>query len=210
MADKVRATIMTVIEASNEPVHRTRLVKLIYLADNLYYEHFGETITGLSYMWDDFGPNTISNAVAKEADNLVQDGYACMKMGTSMYGGESYLYNVGPKKIEIPDEVLNHLERQILLDTVNRFKGKPLGQVVTASKKTKPFREASQYEVLNMSQSSDYQSLLNSITSDNRIMSEIKEAITSGEEAEGMELQEVKQKYGISMQTSQTSVEVPR
>lgn len=202
MVDKVRATIMTVIEASNEPVHRTRLVKLVYLADNLYYEHFGETITGLRYMWDDFGPNAVSNAVVKEADNLVQDDYACMKVGTSMYGGESYLYSMGPKKIEIPDEVLNHLKRQILLDTVNRFKGKSLGQVVAASKKTKPFREVSQSGVLNMSQSSDYQSLMNSITSDTKIMSEIKVAIAAGEEAEGMQLQEVKQKYGLSMQAS--------
>jgi len=202
VVDKVRAAIMTVIEASNEPVHRTRLVKLIYLADNLYYEHFGETITGLRYMWDDFGPNAVSNAVVKEVDNLVQDDYACMKVGTSMYGGESYLYSMGPKKIEIPDEVLCHLKRQILLDTVNRFQGKSLGQVIAASKKTKPFREVSQYEVLDMSQSSDYQSLMNSITSDNKIMSEIKVAIAAGEEAEGMQLQEVKQKYGLSMQAS--------
>ena len=202
MVDKVRAAIMTVIEASNEPVHRTRLVKLIYWADNLYYEHFGETITGLRYMWDDFGPNAVSNAVVKEADKLVQDDYACMKVGTSIYGSENYLYSMGQKKIEITDEVLNHFERQILIDTVNHFKGKSLGQVVAASKKTKPFQEVSQYEVLSMSQSSDYQSLLNSITSDNRIMSEIKEAIEAGEEAEGMELQEVKQKYGLSVQAS--------
>ncbi|MFC1939978.1 Panacea domain-containing protein [Chloroflexota bacterium] len=202
MIDKVRAAIMAVIETSDVPVHRTRLVKLIYLADNLYYEHFGETITGLRYMWDNFGPNAISDAIVIEAGNLVQDEYTCMKTGTSMYGSESYLYSMGPKKMEIPDEVLSPFERHILLDTVNRFKGKPLGQVVAASKKTKPFREVGQYEVLDMSQSSDYQSLLNSITSDNKIMSEIKEAVAAGEEAEGMLLQEVKQKYGLSMQTS--------
>ncbi len=202
MIDKVRAAIMTVLETSNESVHRTRLIKLVYLADNLYYEHFGETITGLRYMWDEFGPNAVSNAVVEEADNLVRDDYTSMKVGVSIYGGKNYLYSMGPRKIEISDEVLNQLERQFLLDTVNRFKGKPLGQVVAASKKTKPFREGSQYEVLNMSQSSDYQSLLNSITSDNKIMSEIKEAIATGKEAEGMELQEVKQKYGLSMQAS--------
>ena len=202
MIDKVRAAIMTVLEVSNEPVHRTRLIKLVYLADNLYNEHFGETLTGLRYMWDSYGPNAVSNAVVVEVENLVQDDYACMKVGTSMYGGENYLYSVGPKKMEISDDVLNQIERQILFDTVNRFKGKPLGQVVEASKKTKPFREASQYEILNMSQSSSYKSVLDSITGDSTIMSEIKGAIETGEEAEGVHLQEVKQKYGLSVQTS--------
>ena len=202
VVEKARAAIMTVLEASSEPVHRTRLVKLIYLADNIYYEHSGKTITGLSYMWDDFGPNAVSNAIVKEADNLVQDDYACMEVGTSMYGSESYIYSMGIKKSEIPDGVLDSLERQIILDTVNRFKSKNLGQVVAASKQSEPFKKASQYEVLEMSQSSHYKSLLDRITSDNKLMSEIKEVIAAGEKAEGMELQEVKQKYGLSMQAS--------
>jgi len=177
-------------------------VKLIYLADNLYYEHFGETITGLGYMWDDFGPNSLSGAIVKEADKLVQDDYACMKMGTSIYGSDNYLYSMGPTTFELTDEALEPLESRVLIDTVNRFKGKSLGQVVTASKRTQPFKEVSQYEVLQMNQLPDYKSLLDSITSDNKLMSEIKEAVVAGEEAEGMQLQEVKQKYGLSMQAS--------
>jgi len=52
MESKVRAAILTVLGEMGTPVHRTKLVKLIYLAENLFYEHFGETITGFGYMRD--------------------------------------------------------------------------------------------------------------------------------------------------------------
>lgn len=194
---KTMAVISLVLEEMGVPVHRTKLVKLVYLTDALFYEHFGKTITGLGYMWDDFGPNAISNAIVKEADKLVQEDYACMKVGMSIYGSENYMYSSGPKKFEVPDELLDQLERQVIQDIVERYRNYNINQIVAASKRTEPFKTAHQYEVLKMNQSSEYQELVESIKSDTKLMAEIQEGTKPGAESEGMRLIEVKQKYGL-------------
>ena len=194
---KTMAVISLVLEEMGEPVHRTKLVKLVYLADTLFYEHFGETITGLGYMWDDFGPNAISNAIVKEADKLVQEDYACMKIGMSIYGSENYMYSSGLKKLGIPDKLLNQLEKRVIKDIVERYRNYSITQIVAASKRTEPFKIAHQYEVLEMKQSSEYQELVKIIKSDAKLMAEIHEGIRPEAESEGMRLTEVKQKYGL-------------
>ena len=194
---KSMAVIWMILKELGEPVHRTRLVKLTYLADNLFYEHFGKTITGLCYMWDDYGPNAISNAIVKEAEKLVDQDYACMNVGTSIYGSESYIYKFGPKEMKIDDELLSQLERHVISDVVERYRGYNISQIIAASKKTEPFKKAHQYEVLKMNQSSEYLRIKEAIENNTELMAEIQEAIRAGAESEGMPLQEVKQKYGL-------------
>lgn len=194
---KSMAVIWMILKELGEPVHRTKLVKLTYLADNLFYEHFGKTITGLYYMWDDYGPNAISNAIVKEAEKLVNQDYACMNVGTSIYGSESYIYKVGPKEMKIDDELLSQLERYVISDVVKRYRGYNISQIIAASKKTEPFKKAHQYEVLKMNQSSEYLRIKEAIENNTELMAEIQEAIRAGAESEGMPLQEVKQKYGL-------------
>lgn len=194
---KVMAVIHMVLEEMGTPVNRTKLVKLVYLADTIFYEHFGKTITGLDYMWDDFGPNAISNAIVKEADKLVQQDYARMKVGVSIYGSENYRYSSGPNKLEVGEDLLNELEIQVIRDVVERYRDYGIQQIVTASKRTEPFKAARQYTVLTMNQSPDYGHLVEAIKSDAKLMEEIKEAVKPGAESEGMRLQEVKQKYGL-------------
>lgn len=197
MANKTRATILTILQEARLAIHRTRLVKLVYLADNLFYEHFGRTITGLQYMWDDFGPNAISNAVVREADRLVRDDYVCMKVGTSIYGSENYMYSLGAKKTDIPEKLLEPLERQVLRDTVRSHRRHSLSQVVAASKRTKPFKDVAQYGVLEMEQSSEYAELVKAVQQNSEFMAGVAEGTKADAEAEGLPLQEVKRKYGI-------------
>ncbi len=194
---KTMAVIYSVLDEISTPVHRTKLVKLIYLTDNLFYEHFGKTITGLDYMWDDFGPNAISNAIVKEADKLVHEDYACMKVGRSIYGSENYMYSVGSKKFDIPDKLLSQFERQVVKDVVERYRNYSINQIVAASKRTEPFKAVRQYEVLSMNQSPEYKELVESIKSDAKLMAVIEEGTRPEAESEGMRLSEVKQKYGL-------------
>jgi uncharacterized phage-associated protein len=194
---KTMAVIRMTLDEMGTPVHRTKLVKLIYLADTIFYEHFGKTITGLGYMWDDHGPNAISNAIVKEAEKLVEEEYACMKVGRSIYGSENYRYSPGSKKLEAVEELLNQLEKQVIRDVVEHYRDYSITQIVAASKRTQPFKTARQYEVLKMKQSPEYQHLARAIKSDTQLMEEIKEAVRPGAESEGMRLQEVKQKYGL-------------
>lgn len=197
MESKMMAAILTVLEEMGTPVHRTKLVKLIYLAENIFYEHFGRTITGLVYMWDDHGPNAISNAIVKEAEKLVQQDFACMKTGTSIYGTENYMYSFGPKKTNMAEHLLEPIERQVLLDTVKRYRNYTITQIIAASKRTNPFKKAHQYEVLQMDKSSEYISLVETLKKDAQFMAAIAEGTKAGAEAEGLRLEEVRQKYGL-------------
>lgn len=197
MKSKVQAAILTVLGEMGTPVHRTKLVKLIYLAENLFYEHFGETITGLGYMWDEYGPNAISNAIVVEANKLVEEDFVCMKTGTSMYGTENYRYSLGPKKADIAESLLEPIERQVLLDTVKRYRNYGVTQIVAASKRTTPFKKTHQYRVLQMDQSSEYASLVETLKKDAQFMAALAEGTKANAEAEGIRLDEFKQKYGL-------------
>jgi len=197
MESKLKAAILTVLEEMGIPVHRTKLVKLIYLAEDIFYEHFGRTITGLGYMWDDHGPNAISNAIVKEAQKLVQQDFACMKTGTSMYGTENYLYSLGPKKSDMAEHLLEPIERQVLLDTVKRYRNYSVTQIVAASKRTTPFKKAHQYEVLQMGQSSEYVNLVETLKKDAQFMTALAEGTKANAEAEGISLGDFKQEYGL-------------
>lgn len=197
MADKVKAVILTVLNEMGASVQRTLLVKLVYLADNTHFEHFGSTITGLDYMWDSYGPNAISNAIVIEADEVVQEDLACMKVGTSIYGSDNYLYTVGLKESDLPDRLLSPIEKQVILDTIKRYRGRTLQQVVGASKRTKPFIQANQYEVLEMRQSSDYLNMVKTLESNPDFMAAIKEGTKADAEVGSLRLEEVRQKYGL-------------
>jgi uncharacterized phage-associated protein len=197
MESKLKAAILTVLEEMGTPVHRTKLVKLIYLAENIFYEHFGRTITGLGYMWDDHGPNAMSNAIVKEAQKLVEQDFARMKIGTSMYGTENYLYSLGLKKTDMAKHLLDSIERQVLLDTVKRYRNYSITQIVAASKKTVPFKKAHQYQVLEMAQSSEYVSLVEALKKDAQFMAALAEGTKANAETEGVKLDEFRQKYGL-------------
>jgi uncharacterized phage-associated protein len=195
--NKIEAAILTALEEMGTPVHRTKLVKLIYLADNLFYEHFGNTITGLAYAWDEYGPNAISNATVKEANNLVEADFVCMKTGTSIYGSDNYLYSLGPNKTNSAERLLSPIERQVLYDTVKRYRDYSLQEIVAASKRTYPFKKARKYGVLEMVQSSAYVELVEALKDDIGFMSAIAEGTAADAEATGMHLAEVKRKYGL-------------
>jgi uncharacterized phage-associated protein len=197
MESKVQAAILTVLREMGTPVHRTKLVKLIYLAENLFYEHFGETITGLGYMWDEYGPNAISNAIVVEANKLVEEDFVCMKIGTSIYGTDNFLYSLGPRKAEPVKHSLSPIERQALLDTVKRYRDYSISQIVAVSKKTNPFKHARQYQVLQLNRSSEYLSLVETLKNNAEFMAVIAEETKADAEAEGMRLEEVKQRYGL-------------
>jgi hypothetical protein len=197
VTSKMMAAIMIVLEELGTPVHRTKLVKLIYLAENLFYEHEGSTITGLGYMWDNYGPNAISNAIVKEADKLVGEDFACVKTGNSMYGGENYLYSLGPKKTDKHKSLLSPFEIQVLRDTVRRYRDHSVQAIVSASKKTTPFKNTRQYDILEMKISPAYTRLIEILKGDAEFLSTIAGGVKVGAEAEGVTLEEVKLKYAL-------------
>lgn len=176
LMEKVHAMIVSVLQALGAPVHRTKLVKLVYLVDELYYEHFGQTMTGLGYMWDDFGPNAIGNAIVKEADRLALKGIVHMDPRLNYYGETSYLYSLERGKAGLAEK-LSKAERYVIRDVVAHYVKYSIRDIVRVSKQTEPFKNAKQYSVLEMKKSAEYEKLLQDVKSDPDFMRGIEEAV---------------------------------
>ena len=175
LMEKVDATIVSVLQALGAPVHRTKLVKLIYLIDQLFYEHFGQTMTGLGYMWDDFGPNAIGNAIVKEADRLANKGIVHMDPRPNYYGETSYLYSLERGKAGLAEK-LPEAERYVVRDVVAHYAKYGVRDIVRVSKQTEPFKNAEQYSVLKMKRSAEYENLMQDVKSDPDFIKGIEEA----------------------------------
>ena len=174
--ERVDAMIVTVLQALGSPVHRTKLVKLIYLIDELFYQHFGRTMSGLAYMWDDFGPNTIGNAVVKEADRLALKGIVHMDPRLNYYGETSYLYSLERGRTGLAAK-LSEADRYVVRDVVAHYGKYGVRDIVRISKQTEPFKNARQYSVLKMKKSAEYEKLMQDVKSDPDFIKGIEEAI---------------------------------
>lgn len=175
LMERVEAVIVAVLQASGTPVHRTKLVKLVYLIDELFYEHFGQTMTGLSYVWDDFGPNAIGNAVVKEADRLVLRDIVHIDPRPNYYGETSYLYSLERGRAELVEK-LSEADRYVIRDVVGHYVKYGVRDIVRVSKQTEPFKTAEQYGVLKMKKSAEYEKLIEDVKNTPDFMKGIEEA----------------------------------
>ena len=172
---KTRAAIVCVLSAlGRKKVHRTKLVKLVYLADNKFFESAGRTLTGNTYMWDHYGPNAVGNAIVGEANELVDRGVLRMSTGASVYGGGAYRYWVdNPEDAwRFASDGLDAGELQVVMEIVREFGGLNVGSVVRESKMTRPFANAEQYSIIEMEQSPRARELREALASDSGFMEE--------------------------------------
>ena len=171
---KTRAAILGILALMGRKTQRTKLVKLIYLADNTFFESLSRTLTGNIYMWDHYGPNAVGNAIVGEADAMVNSGELRMSVHTSAYGGDTYEYWV-----DSPDEVWRRVqgdldagESQILMDVVREYGRLNVNSIVKRSKETYPFVGAKQYGLLKMQQSRRAQEVQRMLASNGEFMEE--------------------------------------
>ena len=73
MSDE-KNVVLNVLGNVGGRVPATKLVKLVYLTDYIHFQHFGETITGLTYQWDHYGPNAIGHAIVTSAEKFGDRG----------------------------------------------------------------------------------------------------------------------------------------
>lgn len=152
---KLQAVILSLAQEIGRPVHKTKLVKLVYLLDNLFCEHVGRTLTGLEYMWDNYGPNAMSNAIVKEADGLVNRALLHAQDSVSMYGTASRTYETYPLTPPEKELPLDFTEREFVGKIVKQYGHLAVSAIVAESKRTAPFKSATQYQRLEMKQRED-------------------------------------------------------
>ena len=192
---KIDAVIIEVLKKEGRPTHRTRLVKLVYLIDHIYHRHFGQTLTGLSYMWDYFGPNAVSNAIVDRGDRLCTQKLLHLTRTPNQYGDFSYLYSLETPDVASPVE-LEPAALLIIDDVVRKYRNSTLEQLVRASKRTEPFRRARPFEVLKMEKSSTYEDLEKDIEADPQFSADIRESIEHPSDGTTFTIHELEALYG--------------
>jgi hypothetical protein len=176
---KIHAVIVAILRAHERPVHRTKLVKLIYLVDELCYRLLGHTLTGLEYEWSHHGPNAVGNAIIGEADKLAARHIVHISPGQSAYGGESFLYELENNSLEPDEEQLTAIESYLIDDVVLHYLKTGVTEITKISKQTEPFQEATQYQVLKMKESPEYAQLLRILKDRPKISAELNKAVST-------------------------------
>jgi Protein of unknown function (DUF4065) len=128
-----------------KPIHRTHLVKLVYLTDYIYSQHTGRTLTGYQYVRDHFGPNAVGNQIVKRADLLDLIGAIRIEEAQNPSGSFKFLYEATGTE---ENSALDVLSERIIGDVVEQYGGLDWHAAVAASKRTLPFKEAKPGELL--------------------------------------------------------------
>ena len=130
-------------------VPATKLVKLVYLVDYVYYQHFGKTVTELEYQWDHYGPNAVQHRIVSVAEDLAGKNQIIYRKVDNAYGDVTKYFNAIPDA-EIP--TLDATVEMVMDDVVNRYGKLSVKKITEVTKKTSPFKNASQYDMLTMEQ----------------------------------------------------------
>ena len=172
--DKTEIVIQSFLALLGKRVSRTQIVKLVYLADNLFYESTGRSITGTQYMWGHCGPNAVDNAIADTADQLASAGDIRRTVGS--YNGSptfNYWVNDTSATWKNATSALNDGERQIVLDIARKYGRYNASDLAALSKKTKPFENARKYDLLRFKQSERAIELQNKLASQPDFLREV-------------------------------------
>ena len=102
-------------------------------------------------MWDDFGPNAISNAIVREAGAMVEAGQLKMTERATPYpDAVAYDYqSLSPDSNPAFDAV----SQAIIRDVVQKYGRYNSSRIAAASKRTEPFKKASPGDILKFERS---------------------------------------------------------
>jgi hypothetical protein len=135
------------------------------MIDEMHFRHFGKTVTGLNYMWDNFGPNSIGDAIVNEASELGNLGIINIWMEPNSHGSHSYKYKLN-KQDETLTGTLSDVEKYVIRDITCHYKNYTLDELIDASKQTESFKGVNQYEVIKLKKSNKYAELIKSLSID--------------------------------------------
>ena len=143
------AVILTLLAALNRPTPATKLVKLVYFVDYIYFKHYGRTLTGFQYQWDHFGPNSLGHAIVAETENLVLQDKVKVILERNIYGSTTERFSQVPGT-DIPR--LSPEAEMVIQDVIQQYGHLSVQSITAKSKQTAPFKNAVQYELLPMEQ----------------------------------------------------------
>lgn len=147
--DRASKVVLKVLEQVGGLTPSTKVVKLVYLVDYTYFQFYGETLSGLKYQWDHYGPNALDHAIVGHADSLVSEKLLERKSSLSSRGSQMHLYRLAPTTAS---PKLSEAGEMIIKDIVTQYGKFSVDAITRISKKTAPFANAEQYDLLQMEQ----------------------------------------------------------
>lgn len=195
---KAQEVMIAVLSLLGRKVYRTKLVKLLYLIDNDFYEACGRTLTGLQYFWHHYGPNAVGDAITEEANRLVFDGQLTVYPSLTLDGVETFEYALATKEVAQRQSPLTPLEWDFIKRGVEKYGHMNVPKIVSAAKATSPFKKAQQYQILQMQYDEKNREICEAVRQDDEFMKGVKEGLKAAQRGEGKTLEEIRRKYGIS------------
>lgn len=189
---KGEAVILGLLSQLQGATGRTKLVKLVYLVDNLWAEHSGESLTGYRYHWDNYGPNAVGNEIVATLDGLNDSGLLRSSQGSTPYGNPAYYYRASqacdPAQLPLSSD-----EWMFIQSITKRFGKLNREYVVKVAKATLPMKNATQGDVLVLEANPDIEATRKSVLSNADLMAQVNEALLS--DHLGIPLEELKASY---------------
>lgn len=145
---KDEAVLLGLLSEMGRMTLRTKLVKMVYLLDNMYFEQLGRQLTSFRYHWDHYGPNALGNTITQLLDVLAQRELVKLIQKQTPYENYSNWYgiaeNVNPARLPLSNE-----DWAFIYAIVRKFGPMSREQVVRASKATGPMQGIAQYDLLS-------------------------------------------------------------
>lgn len=142
------AVLLGVLCTVGAEVLRTRLVKLVYLLDNARFEQLGDTLTGFTYHWDHYGPNTVDNALTETLAKLSSRGLVVDTQKLTPYENYANYYRCS-SSLKAEDIPLDTADWAFIHSIVKQYGRLSRQAIVRESKRTPPMQGVQQYKVLH-------------------------------------------------------------
>ena len=152
----MQSAILAMLREFPDGLPRTKLIKLLYFLDYIYFQTVGRTYTGIQYRWDHYGPNAANFEIVDDAKALQQEGFVSLTEEDNDFVGASsktYRYRLLQ---EAPGAELDPMAARIVEDVVRRYRRASVKTIAEASKKTPPFEQAKQGDVLDFDRPDAY------------------------------------------------------
>lgn len=128
-------------------VPRTKLVKLVYLVDERWSQQHPTTLTGVSYVSDNHGPNAEGNVIVKAAD-VMQGHEVKMSKSLSKWAKPLYIYKVDHAPRFEPE--FSAEAKDVIEESIRQYGGLAIPDIVALSKSTAPYRQSRPGDTLDM------------------------------------------------------------
>lgn len=176
------AVVLGLLSQFRRPVLRTKLVKLIYLLDNLRFENTGEQATDFRYIWDYYGPNALGNAITDTLASLAARDLVSMTEKLTPYENYAHYYKVGAS-VDVSKLPLDVHDWAFITAIVGKYGKLNRSAVVAASKQTTPMKRAARFALLELQPNATVDALKESFFADPHFVEQTRQAAAASGQA---------------------------